>query len=420
MSGKRDISHLLICQERFLDPSLPSGLWWCASAEDVMAVGLNAVCKATLAEWEELSECKAFVEQFPYILVAMPDTAQRDEVVEQLQMRFSTQILVADSAAFRGNASVSELLKNIGQSAVDSLLYNSSEIPTPGLLDLSQVELTERTVQNRCMSGILTLDYCVGGFRGGELSVWTGKRGEGKSTILSQLLCDAVNQNRVVCAYSGELPARQFKRFILPQIAGPGNLEAIPDPATGRTNYMPARDVQAAIEAWMKGRFLLTDIKQATAHDEDTILRLFEYAYRKYGCSVYLVDNIMTASLKMERDLGYYQAQSAFVQRLSAFAKQRDVHIHLVAHPRKTDRQLDADAVGGSGDITNRADNVFALERVEGEDGPDARLRILKVRENGCRETVPLSYEERSRRYSDFGEAPNKHYSWEALLNGHG
>ena len=45
------------------------------------------------------------------------------------------------------------------------------------------------------------------------------------------------------------------------------------------------------------------------------------------------------------------------------FAKKNEVHVHLVAHPRKGDNDkkklLTADDIGGSADITNRADNAF-------------------------------------------------------------
>ena len=418
---KDGISRLLTYREEFIDPSLPTGLWWCGNAEDTAVVGINAVCKAILAEWSEMPSCREFVGKFQYVFVVTPDDAEREEITCELQKWSPVPILVADKASFRGNESVKALFENCGMKAVEGLLLGAVELPKPGLLDLSQVETDDEKDRPRCMSGLLALDYCVGGFRGGELSVWTGKRGEGKSTLLGQLLGSAVNQNQAVCAYSGELPAKQFKRFIMPQLAGPDNLVKKPDPKTGRTDYIPTKTAQKAIDQWMERRFLLTDIRQSNAHDEDNILSLFEYAYRKYGCSVYLVDNIMTASLKGEAELGYWRAQSAFTQRLSAFAKRHDVHVHLVAHPKKTGGgRLEADDIGGSGDITNRADNVFSVERAPEGDSCAARIRILKVRENGCRETVALDFDERSRRYFDVGSGPHKKYTWEAYLNGHG
>lgn len=421
MSRVNDISLLLTFREDMIDPSLPTGLWWCATPEDAAAVGVNAVCKNQYAAWDDISRCMEFISQFCYVFVCTPDDAARAEIVGELQKRVTTTLLVADKAAFRGNGSVVELLENAGMKAVEGLLFGALDVPRPGLIDLSQVALEEPIARNRVMSGLVPLDYCTGGFRGGELSVWTGRRGEGKSTLLGQMLVESVNQNRVVCAYSGELPARQFKRFVIPQIAGPGNLVERPDPRTGRSEYEPRRDTLDAIDQWLEGSFLLTDLRQSNAHDEDNILSLFEYAYRRYGCSVYLVDNIMTAQLKGEIELGHYGAQKAFTQRLSAFAKRHDVHVHMVAHPRKAgEGGLSADDVAGANEITNLADNVFSVERAREGDEVDSRVRILKVRETGSREVIPLMFDPRSKRYYDNGGRPDKKYSWEAARDGHG
>ena len=416
-----DISLLLTFREDMIDPSLPTGLWWCATPEDVAAVGINAVCKNRYASWDDISGCMDFISKFCYVFVCTPEENARAEIVGELKKRVTTPLLVADKAAFRGNASVTEVLSNAGPKAVESLLFGALDVPRPGLIELSQVDLDEPIARNRVMSGLVPMDYCTGGFRGGELSVWTGRRGEGKSTLLGQMLVEAVNQNRVVCAYSGEFPARQFKRFIVPQIAGPGNLLERPDTRTGRAEYTPGVETLEAIDRWTEGRFLLTDLRQSNAHDEDNILSLFEYAYRKYGCSVYLVDNIMTAQLKGEIELGHWGAQKAFVQRLSAFAKKNDVHVHMVAHPRKAgEGGLSADDVSGANEITNLADNVFSVERAREGEEVDSRIRILKVRETGSRETVPLMFDRKSRRYYDAGGNPDKKYSWEAYIDGHG
>ena len=47
----------LLFEPRFMDPQVdPFGLYWCKDAEDMQAVGVNAVCKALLTPWRELAE----------------------------------------------------------------------------------------------------------------------------------------------------------------------------------------------------------------------------------------------------------------------------------------------------------------------------------------------------------------------------
>lgn len=393
---------------------------------DVQTVIRNAVAKPSITEWDSIPrEVWDWVEQFPYVFVCVPPGEAQQEISTELQKRVTVSILLADLASFRGNKSVFELFQNAGQKAIDSLLFGAYELPMPGLIQLADVSIDEPISKNRMMSGIMSLDYCLGGFRGGELSVWTGKRGEGKSTWLGQVLNEAVNQNKRVCVYSGELPEGQFKSTMIVQAAGPDYVAPVPDQRTGRTEYTVRPDVMNRINEWWRDRFLITDIKQANAHDEDNILRLFEYAYRKYGCDVFLVDNIMTAQLSREREMGLWRAQSAFTQRLSSFAKKNGTHVHLVAHPRKTgERGVSADDVAGTADITNLADNVFSVERVPEErveaEGCSTRIKIIKNRRNGAREVIALQFEETSRRFYESGGNPRKKYTWEAEWNGHG
>ena len=190
---------------------------------------------------------------------------------------------------------------------------------------------------------------------------------------------------------------------------------------TGKSFFLVNDDVKVPIDRWFDGTLFLTDIRDKAAHDEETILRLFEGANRRYGCDTFLVDNIMTAQLQGETERGYYRAQSAFAGRLADFCKRLGVHVHLVAHPRKTEgkRPLEADDVGGSGDITNRADNVFKVERVPEERvqelGYSSLLTILKNREFGARGKVKLEFNEPSRRLYPMGGSPAKKYGWERI-----
>lgn len=406
--------------ERFIDPNQePFGLWWCQNIIDMEDVSINAAYKAKDAPWSDINQWFDWLSQFPYILVAVPPGPVQDEIVEELSARSPVPIMVPAERSWYGARSVRELRENVGSNAVDKLLLDAEEVPISGLLNIADIDTSKKKNAVRVVSGLPKLDKAVGGFSGGALSVWTGKRGEGKSTLLGQILLEAVNQNHVVCAYSGELPKEDFKLALLQQAAGYLNVEQYQDQASDRTIYAVDQKVAPWINEWWDKRLYLTDIGRKNAHEEDTILNLFEYANRRYGADVFLVDNIMTAQLREEASLGFWRAQSVFTGRLVDFCKRLNVHTHLVAHPRKTEgkRTLEADDVGGSGDITNRADNVFKVERVSPEEkGCDALVTIMKNREYGARGTVKLDFNEPSKRFFPAGGSPAKQYSWEMKM----
>lgn len=409
----------LLYREELIDPSQPTGLWWCQDAEDVSAVGINAVCKSMMAPWSDVDGSLEWVSQFPYILLAVPPGPVQDEIAEELTARFPVPVMVPEGKDFRGCRSIRELLDNGGLLVLDKLLLDAEELPDQTLLNVADIDVRKKKNALRVVTGIPDLDREIGGFSGGQVSVWTGKRGEGKSTLLGQILLEAVNQNRCVCAYSGEMAKEDFKLGLLQQAAGYLHVTRREDQRTERVYYDVDQATQKAINAWWDKRLFLTDIQRKNAHDEDNILKIFEYANRRYGCDTFLVDNIMTTELKNEAQIGFWRAQSLFTGRLIAFAKRVDVHVHLVAHPRKTDgkKHIEADDVGGSGDITNRADNVFLVERVPEEEldrvGYSTLLTVLKNREFGARAKVKLDYNEPSRRLYQSGKSPAKKYTWE-------
>ena len=405
----------------FLDPRQPTGLWLCETAEDVYAVSVNAVKLAEGAKWGDLRSCEGFFRAFYYVFVAIPDQIRRQKTVEALrQVLPELSLYVPAEHAFRGCASLAEFRDQVGPGRLQELLVDARELPVYGLVNLADIEPMRMSDLERTTSGIPELDRYTGGFFAGQLSLWTGERGKGKSTLLGQLLLEAIEQDRTVCAYSGELDKRQFKQWVSVQAAGPAHVGVYEDRETGRKMTAIAATVQKRIDEWWDRRFFLYDVGTASSHSEDSILRTFDNAHRCYGASVFLVDNIMTVGLSRSRDGDYFRAQSNFAGRLVQFAKSRGVHVHLVVHPRKADggrKRISSDDVGGSGDLTNRADNVFALEAGQRDAGGKPEqvtvLSCLKNRMFGGTKRIELLFDIKSKRFYRPGQDPGRKYGWE-------
>ena len=297
------------------------------------------------------------------------------------------------------------------------------ELPAFVILNLADVRQRDLTKVPRTLSRFQRLDQSIGGFFAGELSVWTGKRGIGKSTVLSQLLLEAVDQGHVVCAYSGELDKAQFREWAFLQAAGPKHIGFRDDALTGK--HLPSIDslAEQMISEWLNERFWLFDLEKNTRHDLEAILCQFAYAKMRYGADVFLVDNIMSVDFDIRRDADFNRMQSQFTQELALFCKRQHVHVHLVVHPRKNtsgkNSEVTADDVHGSGDITNRADNVFFLttHNVTSKSGePEIRPMImtLKNRDFGSKINQWLQFDKKSRRFYADGGDPFRPLGWDA------
>jgi twinkle protein len=184
-------------------------------------------------------------------------------------------------------------------------------------------------------------------FRPGELSLWTGATGAGKSQALSHALVGMGEQGARACVASLEMsPPQQLRRMVKQA----GNVDRPPEPFL--------REVIAWLDGWlwMFGLVGKTPISR--------ILEVFEYARCRYGCDVFAIDSLMRLGVGSED----YEGQEKAVFELVSWAVATAVHVHLVAHARKSDRTAmhalpDAEDVKGTSEIAANAANIIGIWR---------------------------------------------------------
>lgn len=299
------------------------------------------------------------------------------------------------------------------------------EIKVPGIIQMSDVKKLDISKIVKFDSNIKPLDAALGGFRMGELTIFSGKRGEGKSTLASQLLIEAMDQGFNVCAYSGELRAEMYQYWAHNQMAGKENLKSHFDKTKQEEIYFTDDRTAFRIKEWYRNRYFLfdNDLKDMDA-EQINILRTFYHAYETYGCRVFLIDNLLTVK-SVARNItesDFYRAQSEFVANIIRFVNKTQSHVFLVAHPRKLPvnsgktKQMEGDDVSGSGDIINLCHNMISIKRESGEDGFNATLDIKKNRFYGdMGSDLGLVYDKASKRYAHWMNPSllYKKYGWE-------
>lgn len=176
--------------------------------------------------------------------------------------------------------------------------------------------------------------------RDGEVSLWLGVNGHGKSQGMGQLTLGALVQDTRCCVASMEFkPVKWLKRMVRQASA---------------TEHPSAAYVRH-IAHWFHDKlwvFNVTNQAQTTA-----ILECFAYAARRYGVKLFLIDNLQKCGFADDD----YAGQKKFVDDLTTFARDYDVHVALVHHMRKGESEdkpggkLDAK---GSGGITDMVDTI--------------------------------------------------------------
>lgn len=302
-------------------------------------------------------------------------------------------------------------------------------------LDILQRPVEERTC---ILTGMEEFDKRTGGLAKGEITLVSGLRASGKSSLISQWSLNAVNQDFTTIIYSGELKDTRLMGWIYQQAAGPDFVVK----HKKLENFWYCRDdVKPAIAKWLGDRFWLynnnygNNFKMIATKLRDIIQRL--------KADLVIIDNMSILDLSDitdDRRADKWDQQKLFVETLKNLAMLCNCHIVFVVHPRKANGFLRLDDVGGSGSIGNLADNVFIVHRVnrdflrgyrrdvrgipdnarnKDEDevyydlGGDNCVEIVKERETGIQDLfIPLWFENSTKRMKNdaFGKVV---YKWD-------
>ena len=326
---------------------------------------------------------------------------------------------------YLGEKDANDILKMYGVRAVQKCIDNAVIPKLDNVKSLADIESVDINKVEKIMTGIKGIDMVIKGMAMGQLVILTGKRGEGKSTFMSQMICTALDSGKTVFVYSGELADFHFKRWLDLQLAGRWNVKETTD-QWGRPDYTIEEDTVKKINDWYRNRAYIYDNNFIVDGSEfETLPDTIEKVIQQYNAQLICVDNLMTAMEKVTEQNNLYLAQSNFVGRLKAIATKYQVVIVLVAHPKKGAAdgfQDDNDLVAGSSDITNKADIILKYSRApDSEDGSESLIKVTKNRIGGKLLTrndnaVRVRYTDATKRIVDVEDRPeDKVYGWEKI-----
>lgn len=233
------------------------------------------------------------------------------------------------------------------------------EIPELGekWMSLSSIEKIDLTKLEKVTTGFTELDYRIGGLYMSEVTVLSGSNASGKSSWLNTVLLNIVQQGYKVALWSGELRADVLKSWIQMVAAGKYNLR--PSQYEQGSYYVPD-GIGKRIDEWTDGRLFVYNNKYGNVASQ--VLADIKIL-TKAGVKIFVIDNMMSMNIDVF-DGDKNDRQKQFVLELKDFAMKEQVHVILVAHPRKSVTFLRKTDISGSGDIINAVDNCFIFHRV--------------------------------------------------------
>ena len=366
-----------------------------------------------------IPQCWDFLQDFGEIIVF--GDCERGEItlLDEISRRFRRDKLIrhVQIEDYKGHKDANELLRAEGAEAVQDAVRRAEVVENPKILKVADIQRVDMSKIGGIETGFVPIDQKLEKLYFGQLVLLTGERGHGKSTLAMQIVARAIDAGVSVMAYSGELMGWQFKEWIERQFAGRNNINVMQN--EGWSHPSVKAEIMPDMVAWYEDKLYLYDNGDVDGENDDSLLKTMESAIVQYGCKMLLIDNLMTA---MEDDISsdIYRQQTAFVRNLAKMAKQHEVLIMLVAHPRKVSERhdFDNDDVSGSSNITNLCDVILHYSKPKGQpkDSPERVLHITKNRNNGRvdYEGTMLYFEEESKRISAAMGVFDWKYGWES------
>lgn len=339
-------------------------------------------------------------------IVFCPDYDDSDKVqahlmkkLEEIAKRLGKyKCYIVPEEAMLGLKDINELYVHHGQHAIETAINLIAPVPEPGLsrlVDYHDVEYQEGTP-----IGIPEIDAATGGHAGGLLSILSGDNNSGKTTLALTLIKNFTKYGERCFYWSGEQRPDRIRWWQEQIFAGPDYIESKVSPKTGREYWFAKPEIVSHIRKWYANMIYVYDKRGI---DSEQFFEVAELAVRRYGITKMFVDNLMAFTGSHDN---YLQAQGDFAQSCKNFAEDWNVHFTLITHNRKIDKDSlpDKDSVEGSKKITNWADFVYQLIRVnDGNRRPEYEtansiLSLCKNRESEILVDVRLLFDYKSKR----------------------
>jgi twinkle protein len=299
-----------------------------------------------------------------------------------------------------GAKDLNDVLREHGELAVRKTLATAQYVEVPGLFRLRQIPEPPRREATSTFIAGEALDPHLK-IRQGDLVVVTGPPGHGKSSMVANLVCNLAWFKQMVSAIcSMEQPV-------------------VPDLRRVFRSYRAEcleRDMSEAqkqdADQWINDKFLFVQQEEGVDMTLDWVLERFTTAVVRCHASILVIDPWNEISISDQPD-GWTTEQfiSQSLRRIKQFARQHNVTVIIVAHPRKMQRNRDGKIpkpglwdIADSASWANRCDVGIVIYRPRPQDDQTVEISVEKSRDHysiGVPGTVSLKWEMHASRFVD-------------------
>lgn len=307
-----------------------------------------------------------------------------------------------------GCKDANEVLLKYGKDKLKECIKEAIDYPLEGVRVLSEsAEKILDIYENGFPQGVVTnewpnFDKLLKWFAG-HFTVVTGIPSHGKSNFIDNLIVNLARHNGWKSAvFSPENPTPETWIIRLLEIA------------TGKSffgsNRIESDKVKGTLDALSQYFYLISPDDSYTL---DIILATAKNLIRRVGINVLIIDpwnNLEVKGKTGENETAY---TARILVRLRTFARQTGLHIILIAHPRKMQKNSDGNYeiptaydISGSAHFYNVADNILSVYREFHNDRDDSStshvfVQKVKTKYSGNIGSASFDFDKATQRYTE-------------------
>lgn len=315
---------------------------------------------------------KDFFDKFDRIIVISDADEAGIKMDEAFLNVYGDKACFIDKKLFPANYDINqvyykaEFIDKTGGAEAIRRIVNSAKIDNDGIESLDATKYYDKLHCDDNMfyipTGFPTIDNALNDLQPGFVSIIAGKEHSGKSTIADKMQLNAMKHGHGVLRVDGEATQQIVQGRLYRKIIGNDKTKYDVVKKNKKEKLYPKITECIKISEWEKDKNFLIDALELNTDDMDGTFTKIEKYLNSRRIGLLILDNMMTL---VPNDDNYLSNQSKFMEKCCKLARKHNVHVLILAHFKKEDRNLNptSDSIYGSSNIRNKADVILLVER---------------------------------------------------------